>query len=232
MWACSSTVCLWEGRVCSLYRNYWSCPRKVSLFCRKKGLGPSQNLCFGLWAVMEALCHGDVSCWEWALLWLLSGPGMVILEVRVPLPWCLSLSLAGSGLQGSVFSMQGWWMMLENILLCQGGRGQPRAPAAATRIQPQLGAWDAPVGSAVVGGSVLAWHHVVAALVGLSLRPLHKNRAWGAATRAPRARSRRGLPGKALTSRSIWEGASRTMQIPAWREAEIVPCIARFFFFK
>lgn len=141
------------------------------------------------------------------------------------MPESLSGRIRTAGLRVQVFGVQGWWMMLENIPLRRGGHGQPGAPAAATRIQPQLGARDAPV-----GGSVLAWHGVAAALVGLSLCPPHKNRAWGAATRAPRAMSRWGLPGRALTSRSIWEGASRTVQIPAWREAEIVPCIASFFF--
>lgn len=53
----------------------------------------------------------------------------------------------------------------------------------------------------------------------------------GAASRAPRAVGR-GEPGRAFTSRSIWEGASRTVQIPAWREAEIVLCIARVFLNK
>lgn len=82
-----------------------------SLFCRNEGVGGSQTVCFGLWAVMAALCHGDGSCWGGALVWLLSGPGMGILEVRVSLHWCLSPSLAGSGLQGSVC----------RCLACRGG---------------------------------------------------------------------------------------------------------------
>lgn len=78
-------------------------------------------------------------------------------------------------------------MMLENIPCAEGAVGSlghllqpPRS-----RTQPQAGAWDAPVGSAVLAGSVLTWQDVAAAVLGLSLCSLHKNRAWGAATRAP-----------------------------------------------
>lgn len=77
---------------------------------------------------------------------------------------------------------------------------------------------------------MLPWHHVAAALVGLCLCPLHKSRVWGAAARAPPSHEPAGAAWEGSHQRSIWEGASRTMQIPAWREAEIVPCIARVFF--
>lgn len=71
---------------------------------------------------MAAVCRGGVSCWEWALPWLLSGPGMD--------PWCLGPCVAASGLQGSVCR-------------ASAGRGggddgeHPPVPGPRYRTQPQ-----------------------------------------------------------------------------------------------
>lgn len=142
LWVCS--VCLWHGMVCLLSRACWGCPSQVSLVCRKKGLGTSQNLCFGLWAVMAALCHRDVlgggtvpgvgtaltPFWPWDGDPRGQGASAFV-------PESLSGRIRTAGLCVQVFSMQGWWMMLENIPLCRGGCGQLlQAPGSSpSRVQ-------------------------------------------------------------------------------------------------